>query len=167
MTQHKPDTDPADGHALRRGLGMFATGITVVTAHTQEGAPIGLTVNSFNAVSLHPPLVVWSLSIRLPIRHALEGCEYYAVNVLAEDQEAISRRFASKESDLFHGIDWQPGLNGAPLLEGCCAHFEVLNASRHPGGDHILFIGQIERFARFDREPLVYFRGKYRQLANP
>lgn len=165
MTQHSSDNPDADGHAFRRALGMFATGITVVTALSEDGTPVGLTVNSFNSVSLHPPLVVWSLSNHVGIRRVMERCSHYAVNVLAYDQEAVSRRFAGKVGERFTGLAWHKGTSGAPLLPGCCAHFEVRNVNQHEGGDHLVFIGEVERFERFDREPLVYFRGRYRQLA--
>lgn len=149
--------------SLRRALGMFATGITIITTCDAEGRPIGLTVNSFNSVSLEPPLIVWSLSKHLAVREIFERCEYFAVNVLAVDQESISRRFARREAD-FHDLDWKPGVGGVPLLEGCCASFEVRNAVRHEGGDHIMFIGEVVHHARHEHEPLVYFGGKYRHL---
>lgn len=157
--------DPHDAQAFRRALGLFATGITVVTARAADGSPVGLTVNSFNSVSLDPPLVVWSLSAHLPQRAELENCSHYAINVLAADQEWLSRRFASRQGARFEGLDWTPGATGAPLLEDCCAYFEVRNTIRHPGGDHLLFVGEVERCARSEREPLLYFGGRYRQLA--
>lgn len=153
-----------DSTTFRRTLGMFATGITVITAQARDGSLIGLTVNSFNSVSLDPPLIVWSLANSSTVREVLEGCEYYAVNVLAEDQEALSNLFASKAADRFAGVEWEPGLGGAPLLAGCCAAFEVRNTVRYPGGDHVIFIGQVERCDRSEREPLVFFNGRYRSL---
>ncbi|MEC5398300.1 flavin reductase family protein [Uliginosibacterium sp. H1] len=157
--------DPRDPLAFRRCLGQFATGITVVTTQLADGTLVGMTINSFNSVSLEPPLVVWSLSLHLAQRPLLEACEYYAINVLAADQEAVSRRFASKQPDRFAGVEWTPGLGGAPLLPGCAASFEVRNAIRHAGGDHLVFIGEVERCSRSDREPLLYYGGRYRQLA--
>lgn len=154
-----------DSTTFRRTLGMFATGITVITAQAKDGSLIGLTVNSFNSVSLNPPLIVWSLANTSTVRSVLETCEYYAVNVLADDQEALSALFASKAADRFAGVDWEPGLGGAPLLAGCSAVFEVRNSQRHPGGDHLVFIGEVERCDRSEREPLVFFNGRYRRLA--
>ncbi|MFT4173445.1 MAG: flavin reductase family protein [Rhodocyclaceae bacterium] len=162
---HRSDHPDADGHAFRRALGMFATGITVVTARAEDGSPVGLTVNSFNSVSLHPPLVVWSLSNHVGIRHVFEHCSHYAVNVLAHDQESVSRNFAGRLAERFAGMAWHDGTTGVPLLDGCCAHFEVRNTVRHAGGDHTVFVGEVERFEWFERDPLVYFRGHYRQLA--
>ena len=104
---------------FRNALGMFATGITVVSTRTPAGAPIGLTVNSFNSVSLDPPLVVWSLAKELPSRDLFEGCEYYAINVLAEDQGDLSQRFASRAGERFAGLEIDEGVGGVPLLRGC------------------------------------------------
>lgn len=150
---------------FRNALGMFATGITVVSTRTPAGAPIGLTVNSFNSVSLDPPLVVWSLANELPSRMLFEGCEYYAINVLAEDQIDLSQRFASRLGEKFAGLQFEPGTGGVPLLEGCCARFVCRNTVRHPGGDHVVFISEVVDFDRSaSRLPLLYFGGAYRQL---
>lgn len=150
---------------FRNALGMFATGITVVTMRTPTGELIGLTVNSFNSVSLDPPLVVWSLSNNLPSLKLFEECEYYAINVLAADQEAVSQRFASRMGDRFAGLGFDHGLGGAPLLHGCCARFECRNTTRHAGGDHVVFISEVVRFDRTPSEPLIYFGGSYRHLS--
>lgn len=150
---------------LRAALGAFATGITVVTCRAADGSPIGLTVNSFNSVSLDPPLVLWSLSRNSPTRDAFEACSHYAVNVLAADQAAISQRFAAPHPDRFDGLGVGEGAGGAPLIAGCCAWFEARNELRHPGGDHIIFVGRVERIARGGGEPLVYHAGRYRRLA--
>jgi len=154
-----------DTQAFRRTLGMFATGITVLTTRAADGSPVGLTVNSFNAVSLDPPLIVWSLSRHLAQREAFEHCTHYAVNVLAGDQEQLSRLFAGKLPSPFAGLEWHEGIDGVPLLPGCCAHFEVRNGVRHEGGDHLVFLSEVVRFERFEHEPLLYFAGAYRHLA--
>jgi len=159
---------PFDSNTFRRTLGMFATGITVITARASDGNLIGLTVNSFNSVSLTPPMVVWSLANTSTARAELEASPYYAINVLAADQENLSNLFASKAADRFAKVAWKPGLGGAPLLVGCSAVFEVRNALRHPGGDHVIFVGEVERCDRTERAPLIFFNGKYHQLAlNP
>jgi flavin reductase (DIM6/NTAB) family NADH-FMN oxidoreductase RutF len=151
---------------FRSALGMFATGITIVTTRTPEGEPIGLTVNSFNSVSLEPPLIVWSLSKDLPGRAQYEACEYYAINVLAADQEALSNRFASRTGERFAGLDVDDGLGGVPLLKGCCARFMCRNTARHSGGDHVVFISEVVSFDRDERAPLIYHGGAYRRLAD-
>lgn len=155
-----------DSTTFRRTLGMFATGITVITARATDGTLIGLTVNSFNSVSLEPPLIVWSLTNTSAVREALENCEYYAVNILADDQENVSNLFAGKSANRFDKVSWEPGLGGAPVLAGCCAVLEVRNTLRHPGGDHVMFIGQVERCDRSEREPLMFFNGRYRRIAS-
>ncbi|MDR1463253.1 MAG: flavin reductase family protein [Azoarcus sp.] len=155
----------ADGREFRNALGCYATGIAVVTLRTPPGDLLGLTVNSFNSVSLAPPLVVWSLSNASSFLAAFEASEYYAINVLAADQRELSQRFASRTEDRFGGLALDEGLGGAPLLPACCARFECRNATRHAGGDHVVFIGEVERFDYREGEPLIYFGGAYRQLA--
>lgn len=164
MTQQSFTGDDSS-RRFRTALGMFATGITVVTTRTPAGELVGLTVNSFNSVSLDPPLIVWSLSNHLPLRPVFEACEYYAINVLAEDQADLSRRFASRDPDRFAGLDHDRSAHGLPLLRGCCARFECRNSIRHDGGDHRVFIGEVLHFDREERRPLIYFGGAYRQLA--
>ncbi|NLF53075.1 MAG: flavin reductase family protein [Thauera phenolivorans] len=159
-------TPPADfTRQFRNALGMFATGITVVTTRTPEGEPIGLTVNSFNSVSLEPPLIVWSLTADLPSTPVFENAEYYAINVLAEDQAALSQRFASRAEDRFAGLEFDEGTGGVPLLRGCCARFECRNTVRYPGGDHVVFISEVVAFDREELAPLIYHAGAYRRLA--
>ena len=154
------------GRDLRRTLGAFATGVTVVTARTPDGEPVGLTISSFNSVSLDPPLILWSLSLESPNLEAFRRASHYAVNVLAADQQWLSDRFAARRSDRFADLQQQPGLGGAPLLEGCCAWFECANDTQYPGGDHLIFIGRVERFAPGEAQsPLIFHRGSYRQLA--
>ena len=158
---------PADDgrqRELRDALGAFATGVTVVTALAPDGRPIGLTVSSFNTVSLDPPLIVWSLSLGSANHEAFRGAGHYAVNVLALDQVWLSQRFAQPNGDKFGGIELSPGLGGAPLLPGCCAYFECRNETQHPGGDHLVFIGRVERFARLAKEPLLFHGGRYKGL---
>lgn len=164
-----PSANPApafDTRAFRNALGSFATGITVVTAIAPDGTPLGLTVSSFNSVSLEPPLVLWSLTANSLCLPAFEQASHFAVNVLAADQEDLSNRFASRADDKYTGLAWSAGLGGAPLLPGTCASFECANLARHPGGDHLIFIGQVERFNHDPaREPLVFQGGRYRRLA--
>lgn len=154
-----------DATTFRRTLGMFATGIAVITARSRAGEPIGLTISSFNSVSLDPPLIVWSLSNHSSLRDELECCEHYAINVLAADQEEISNRFASRSGGKFAGLVWDEGLGGVPLLADCCAVFEVRNTQRLPGGDHLVFISEVLRCEKSEKTPLVFFGGRYRTLA--
>lgn len=155
-----------DSRALRNALGRFATGIAVVTAIDPDGHPVGLTVNSFSAVSLNPPLVLWCLGNGSNNLEAFRRASHYAINILAAGQQDLSNRFATWPTDRFAGQPWHAGLGGAPVFPGCCATFEVANESAHAGGDHTIFVGRVERYAEHpDLEPLLFFGGGYRWLA--
>ncbi|MBP6503654.1 MAG: flavin reductase family protein [Rhodoferax sp.] len=155
-----------DSRALRNALGRFATGVTIVTAIDMDGHPIGLTVNSFSAVSLDPALVLWCLDNSSHNLAAFRKASHFAVNILAADQQEISNRFATWPADRFAGLVWQPGAGGAPLFPGCCATFEVANETDHAAGDHTIFIGRVERFTETpDLAPLLFHAGRYASLA--
>ena len=142
---------------FRQALGLFATGVTIITARGVQGELVGLTANSFSSVSLEPPLVLWSLALRSASMQVLRSCSHYAINVLGAEHEALARQFASKDIDRFAGVVWQPGLAGAPLIEGAIAHFECRNRSRYAEGDHLIFVGEVERCSqRSGAAPLVY-----------
>lgn len=153
-----PGPDPL---VFRRALGRFATGVTVVTTVAADGTPVGLTVNSFNSVSLEPPLVLWSLRRESPTLPLFQAAPRFAVNVLAEDQTDLSNRFASPVDDRFAGMVWETGALGVPLLPGCAARLECRTEAIHPGGDHLIFIGRVERVDCGDRPPLIYANGRY------
>ena len=155
-----------DTRAFRSALGSYTTGVTVITTRNSSGVAVGLTINSFAAVSLDPPLVLWSLSLNSSSLPAFKECKHYAINVLAQDQQALSQRFAATQTDKFAGLDFVLGATGAPLLSGCCAWFEFRNEVRHDGGDHLIFVGRVEGFARSDQPPLVFQGGQYRQLGS-
>jgi len=154
-----------DTRAFRNALGSFATGVTVITARGADGTLAGLTINSFASVSLDPPLVLWSLSLYSPTLAIFQNCSHYAINVLAQDQIPLSTRFASSLADRFAGLEFTAGSAGAPLLPGCCAWFECRNEMRHAGGDHLIFVGQVERYRQEPRAPLLFQCGQYRALA--
>jgi flavin reductase (DIM6/NTAB) family NADH-FMN oxidoreductase RutF len=152
--------------ALRQALGRYATGVAIVTCRDAAGVPLGLTVNSFAALSLAPPLVLWSLrqvSTALP---AFEAATHWVVNVLTEAQLPLSRRFASAEPDKFAEGDWADGLGDAPVLDGAAAVFECATETVHDAGDHRLFIGRVLRLdSRTDTAPLVYHGSHYHGLS--
>jgi 4-hydroxyphenylacetate 3-hydroxylase, reductase component len=152
--------------AFRTALGRFVTGVTVVTTRDADGEPVGLTANSFNSVSLDPPLVLWSLARRSRSLAAFESASHFAVNVLSIEQKAISDRFARPSDDRFDGVDWFPGAGGAPVLKGCAAVFECLSEQRYEGGDHVIFLGRVERFDHENRVPLAYHAGGYATTAH-
>lgn len=141
---------------------MFATGVTVVTARTSDGQLIGLTANSFNSVSLDPPLVLWSLSNRSASLAVFRTGTHYAINVLAASQHELARRFAAARHSRWHGVAWHPGRAGAPLLDGAVAHFECRNRSRYTEGDHVIFVGEVEHCDHFAGvAPLLFHGGRY------
>lgn len=159
--------DPAaDARAFRRCLGQYPTGVTVVTAQSGQQV-LGMAVNSFAAVSLDPPLVLWS--IRRESRSADDFLKagHFAVNVLAADQVEVSQRFGSGDPERFTRTAWQPGLSGAPLLDGAIAHLECRTTVVHEGGDHLILVGQVLRYARFEGEPLVFSQGQYAVAQSP
>ena len=149
---------------LRQALGRFVTGVTIVTCRDAEGARFGLTANSFNALSLAPPLVLWSLRQASSSIEPFMQASHFAVNVLAEDQVEMSRRFARPSSARFDAGEWNDGQGGAPVLAGCAAVFECRRVSHQPAGDHVLFVGEVERLACRSEAPLVYHGGHYRRL---
>ena len=150
---------------LRHALGRFVTGVTIVTCRDDQGQAVGLTANSFNALSLDPPLVLWSLRQASSTIEAFTKASHFAVNVLAADQVDLSRRFARPSSAKFDAGEWTDGQGGAPLLAGCVAVFECRRRSHHAAGDHVLFIGEVERIGGSSATPLVYHAGHYRTLS--
>ena len=154
-----------EAKAFRRALGAFATGVTIVTTIDGDNAPCGLTVSSFNSVSLNPPLILWSLdrsALSLPI---FQQAPYFAVHVLAHAQMDLSNRFAKSGGDKFDGVSFEPGLGGIPLLGECAALFQCATVHQYDGGDHIIFVGEVKIFESWDREPLLFHGGRYARLA--
>jgi flavin reductase (DIM6/NTAB) family NADH-FMN oxidoreductase RutF len=150
-----------DSRELRQVLGAFVTGVTVVTTVDAHGARHGLTANSFSSVSLDPPLVLWSQSTRAPSHAVFERAPRFAINILAEDQVAMSARFASPGIDRFAGLALDEGSGGVPLLPGCSAWLECRVVARFPGGDHTIHVGEVEAIRRARRRPLVFGGGQY------
>ena len=150
-----------DSRDLRNALGSFATGVTIITARGADGGLYGMTANSFTSVSLTPPLVLWSASLYAQSLTAFQEGAHFVVNVLAYDQIELSNEFARKHENKFAEIDHMIPECGAPVLIGAAAHFECRNEYRHYGGDHIIFIGHVERYAYTNRPTLLFCRGKY------
>lgn len=148
---------------FRAALGMFATGVTIVTACGADGRRVGITANSFNSVSLAPPLVLWSLARRAAALAAFSAGTHYAINILAADQRALADRFAARgELDRFEGVALRAGLCGAPVIEGAVAVFECFNRSRYEEGDHVIFVGEVEHCEhRAGAAPLLFHGGRY------
>jgi len=155
-----------DAKSLRNALGNFATGVTIVTT-SHDGRKIGLTANSFNSVSLDPPLVLWSLAKTSSNIEAFMNTDAFAVHILGADQEPLSNRFATPGIDKFEGVDFITGSDGVPLLRDCAARFECRTAYRYDGGDHIIFVGEVLNLEQSEKEPLLFHRGKYARKTAP
>jgi flavin reductase (DIM6/NTAB) family NADH-FMN oxidoreductase RutF len=151
-----------DPRELRRAVGKFATGVTVITTCAEDGRRVGVTANSFTSLSLDPPLVLWCLSKSAPSRAAFEESTHFAVNVLSAGQHYLSRQFATPSEDKFAGVSFREGPGGVPMIEGVLAHLVCRNVRQFDGGDHVIVVGEIERFEAFDGEPLVFHSGTYR-----
>jgi len=155
----------SDARTFRDALGCFATGVTVVTAICPDGTPIGLTANSFTSVSLDPPLLLVCIANNAGSAPYLKDAERFAVNVLQIGQQPTSNRFAGKGEDRFGITPWELGEFGTPVLSGSLSSFECSRDAVHDGGDHFILVGRVLK-AIFEprRDPLLYFRGKYRKL---
>ena len=150
-----------DAPQFRRALGSFTTGVTIVTTQGKDGKDYGLTANSFNSVSMDPPMVLWSLGKKSSSLSAFQAAGHFAVHILAADQERISNRFAKSGTDKFAGCAVERGHGDIPLLDGCSARFECRVVHQYEGGDHIIFVGEVMNFDSFDRPPLVFHGGSY------
>lgn len=153
--------DPRD---FRNALGTYPTGVTIVTTADDAGMPVGLTCNSFSSVSLSPPLVLWSLSLRSPSLSTFLQGAHFAVNILALDQAVLARRFSQSIPDKFSGVAFRRGIGGAPLLDGAVAHLQCRNETRYYSGDHVIFIGHVLHYEWRECAPLVYCLGDYTEL---
>ena len=157
----------AESAALRSALGRFATGVTLATCCDAAGAPVGLTVNSFGALSLEPPLVQWSMRRESPSLAAFEAADHFAINVLTEAHLELSRRFASPQADRFQHGRWHPGRHGCPVLGGALAVFECARRDAQRQGDHVLFIGEVVHHSAHSGTPLLFHASRYRRMGDP
>ncbi|MEL7103590.1 MAG: flavin reductase family protein [Pseudomonadota bacterium] len=156
-----------DLRTFRDTLGLFVTGVTVITTRDAAGHPVGITANSFNSVSLDPPLILWSVGLNALSVQAFSNATAFAVHILRDDQADLSQRFATSGGDKFSGLQLEFGLNDVPLLPDCAARLECLPHAQHAAGDHILFIARVHRLASDpDAMPLVYHGGRYAELAD-
>jgi len=156
-----PDTE-LDLRAFRRALGSYATGVTIVTTHTTQGAHTGVTVNSFTSASLEPPLVLFCLSVRSSLLAAFAQADHFAVNVLAVNHQAVSQRFAKPSANTWDGVQFRIGACGCALLSDALATFECARHGVYPCGDHVIFVGRVLRFeVALASEPLAFWRGTY------
>jgi 3-hydroxy-9,10-secoandrosta-1,3,5(10)-triene-9,17-dione monooxygenase reductase component len=166
---HRPEVEEdahvsriaGDTTTYRKALGSFTTGVTVVTTRASDGRDVGLTANSFNSVSLDPPMVLWSLAKSSGSLGAFRESGAFAVHVLSADQEALSRRFAQRGADRFKDLEIVRGTGGVPLLNGCAARFQCRTAFQYEGGDHVILVGEVVTFDSSELPPLVFHGGNY------
>lgn len=149
---------------FRRACGRFATGVAVAGALDANGAPHGLTVNSFSSVSLDPPLILICLGHAIAAIDVFREARHFGLSVLRSDQREISERFAQRMDNHFDGLAWRLGSAGAPLINGVLAQIECRAVRRVSAGDHDIFIAQMVAAETFDGEPLIYFASEYREL---
>jgi flavin reductase (DIM6/NTAB) family NADH-FMN oxidoreductase RutF len=154
---------PFTDREFRNALGTFATGVTVVTAVTADGVPCGMTANSFTALSLQPPLVLWSIARGSPSAPTFLAAEHFAISILAQDQINTSRRFSRPHEDKFATVSTLTGIDGVPLINGAVAHFECRTEQRYEGGDHIIIIGRVLRLATRPAPALIFCSGRYQR----
>jgi len=156
-----------DANDFRKALGNFAAGVTVVTGRLPNGGPAGLTVTAFSSVSLEPPLVMVCIGKQTGCLDAFDKGDAFAVNILSEDQQNLSNLFASRDADKFGGQETDTGETGVPLLKDCLANIECRKEAVHDAGDHFIYIGRVVAIkAKDSGEPLVYYQGGYRALAD-
>jgi len=150
-----------DKRQLRNVFGTFTTGVTIVSTRASDGKAYGVTANSFTSVSLDPPLVLWSQANTSSSFGAFQQNDSFAVNILADDQISLSNHFAKSRDDKFNGVAHSDGLNGVPVIDGVAAHLECTKVATYPGGDHVLYLGQVERVGYSHRRPLAFSGGRY------
>jgi 3-hydroxy-9,10-secoandrosta-1,3,5(10)-triene-9,17-dione monooxygenase reductase component len=154
-----------DPKEFRNALGSFATGVTIITTHSELQGDAGVTANSFNSVSINPPLVLWSIAKTSGSLKAFTGADHFAVHILAVDQQELSNRFAQRGADKFADLTVQRGDGYVPLLEGCSARFQCRSAYQYEGGDHVIIVGEVIAHDHRSAPPLLFHGGRYAQTA--
>lgn len=157
---------PIDKNELRRVMGHFATGVTVITTVNKDGQMLGLTANAFSSVSLDPPLCLISVDKKAESYGSFEESRVFTVNILASDQEALSRKFAVSGGNKFEGVAYRIGANGAPILDGALAYIECKLYAAYDGGDHTIYLGEVQQAEITEGKPLLFFRGGYREIGD-
>jgi flavin reductase (DIM6/NTAB) family NADH-FMN oxidoreductase RutF len=152
---------PVNSDQFRAALGRFASGVTVVTTKDASGTVHGITVSAFCSVSLEPPMVLICIEKTAGSHYAFEESNVFVVNILPEGSAAVSEQFASLQPNKFDGVEFTPGIEGVPVFQSTLATLECRVKFAYHGGDHSIFVGDVERVAVYDGRPLVYFRGEY------
>jgi len=156
---------PVDKNELRRVMGHFATGVAIITTRSENGKLHGLTANAVTSVSLVPPLVLVCVDKGAESYPCFEQSRVFTVNILANDQEELSRRFAISGGDKFRGVSYALGANGAPLIHGALGHLQCRVTAAYEGGDHTIYLGEVQEVEASEAMPLLFFRGSYRRIS--
>jgi len=165
MNTEVPQKEPLfDSQRLRRALGHFATGVTIITTRAASGDPIGMACNSFASVSLEPPLVQWAIAKTSRNYDAICSAAHFAVHVLDAGQRDLCRQFSAKDQDRFAGTEMEIGLHNLPLIKAYHARFECATYAWHEAGDHTIIIGRVLRLDEQAGDPLIFYRGGYARL---
>lgn len=155
------DSTEIDRQEFRRALSAFATGVGVVTTLDQQGNNVGITISSFNSVSLDPPLILWSVGLDSMSYDAFIAADYFAVHILAQQQMDLCERFAQRSESKFADIDCRKGVHGVPILPDFAACFECSTEHVYAGGDHKIIVGRVHRVEAREAEPLIYYRSQF------
>lgn len=155
---------PITKEEFRHALGRFASGVTVVTTKAADGHLHGLTVSAFSSVSLNPPLILVCIQKTTGSYHAFEESKAFVVNILSDRQKDVSNHFASHLEDKFAGVDYAEGIDRVPVLNDCLVNLECRLVNSYDGGDHTIFVGQIEKVHSREGNPLAYYHGNYREI---
>ena len=153
-----------DGRELRNAMGLFATGVSIITTKDASGKPFGLTANAFSSLSLDPPMLLICVDKEVDCYACFYESKVFGVNFLSVAQEELSTRFATKGIEKFEGLSYSVGELGVALLDGALAHFECRVAHAYEGGDHTIYVGEVQRLVTMEGDPLLFFQGKYRSL---
>ena len=149
-----------DTNFLRKSLGKFSTGVTIITSIDSEGIPVGMTVNSFTSVSLDPPLVLWNIGINQPSYDIFLNAKGFSVSILSKDQNDLCHKFASQLDDKFENVDWKKSENGFPLVKNSLAWFDCKKWNYYSGGDHQILVGEVTSFNSSELKPLTFWNGQ-------
>jgi flavin reductase (DIM6/NTAB) family NADH-FMN oxidoreductase RutF len=157
---------PIDKNELRRVMGHFATGVTIITTHSATGELHGLTANAVTSLSLVPPLMLICVDKKAESYPSFDESGVFTVNILASDQEALSRRFAVSGGNKFDGVSYRIGANGAPIIDGSLGFLECRITAHHDGGDHTIYVGEVQEAQTREGKPLLFYRGGYREIGD-
>ncbi len=161
---HEAVVTPDDRH-FRDVFGHFATGVTIITAMDGD-EPVGMAANSFTSVSLDPPLVLFCVAHSSSTWPRIQAAGTFAINILGEHHEELSRLFAQRDADRFGSTPWHQGVSGSPVLDEAIAYVDCSFEAEYPGGDHMIIVGRVlDLDMRDDARPLLFYKGTYGRIS--